>query len=84
MNQEIKSLWDNNTWELVKMPPDRKPLGCKWVFAGKRDQDGNIIKFKARLVAQGYGLILGVDYVESYNPMIKKKVIRLRGVRQNI
>jgi hypothetical protein len=51
MNGEMKSLQDNNTWELVKMPPDRKTLGCKWVFAGKRDQDGNIIKFKDRLVA---------------------------------
>ena len=43
-----------NTWELVEMPKDRKPIGCKWVYNVKQKSDGAIDCFKARLVAKGY------------------------------
>src|ERR1700761_7857560 len=54
--KEIGSLLDNGTWELARLPPDRKAIGCRWVFVIKHKSDGSIDRYKARLVAQGYVL----------------------------
>lgn len=51
MEEEINSLDENKTWSLVNLPPERKAVKSKWVFKIKRDQDGNIVRNKARLVA---------------------------------
>ena len=77
MEEEIQSLSKNVTWKLVKKPDDCKPIGCKWVFTIKRDQCGNLEKFKARLVALGCSQIPGVNYSETFSPVVKRKVIRL-------
>ena len=52
MQQEYEALMKNNTWSLVPLPPDRKPIGCKWVFRVKENVDGSINKYKAQLVAK--------------------------------
>lgn len=54
MSDEIKSLNENNTWTLTKLPPGRKPIKAKWIFKTKRDSDGNVVRYKTRLVAKGY------------------------------
>ena len=53
MNEEMKSLQKNETWELVDRPPGKKPVGCRWVYTMKHKADGTIEHFKARLVAKG-------------------------------
>lgn len=54
MEAEIKSIEENNTWELVELPDEAKVIGVKWVFKTKFNEKGEIEKFKARLVAKGY------------------------------
>lgn len=53
MQAEYDALVRNNTWELQELPKGEKAIGAKWVFALKRDKDGEISRFKARLVAKG-------------------------------
>ncbi|RVW69981.1 Retrovirus-related Pol polyprotein from transposon RE2 [Vitis vinifera] len=53
MNEEMKSLQKNETWELVECPPGKKPVGCRWIYTVKYKVDGSIERFKARLVAKG-------------------------------
>ncbi|GJU63235.1 zinc finger, CCHC-type containing protein [Tanacetum coccineum] len=52
MEIELDSINKNNTWTLTTLPPDQKAIGLKWVFKTKRDAEGKIIKYKARLVAK--------------------------------
>ncbi|RVW18958.1 Retrovirus-related Pol polyprotein from transposon TNT 1-94 [Vitis vinifera] len=52
MNEELKSMAHNGVWDLIELPNNCKPVGCKWVFKTKRDAKGNIERFKARLVAK--------------------------------
>jgi hypothetical protein len=54
MQVEYDALMKNNTWKLVELPPNKKPIGCKWVYHTKFKSDGSIDKYKARLVAKGY------------------------------
>ena len=54
LNSEYESLIDNGTWELVPPPESKNIVGSKWVLKVKRDDNGNLDQFKARLVAQGY------------------------------
>lgn len=54
MQEELKSIEDNATWNLVELTSGHKPIGLKWVFKVKKDSHGVIVKHKARLVAKGY------------------------------
>jgi hypothetical protein len=77
INAEYKSLRDNETWELVEKPKDRKLVSCKWVFKVKHNADGSIDRYKARLVARGFTQTEGVDYNETYAPVVKMTSIRV-------
>lgn len=68
---EYQSLIDNGTWELVELPPDRKAIGCKWVFKAKRGSNGTVERYKGRLVAKGYAQKYGVDYDETFSPVVR-------------
>lgn len=54
MDEEMKALHDNQTWEVTHKPPNTNIIGCKWIFKTKLKEDGSVERFKARLVAQGY------------------------------
>jgi hypothetical protein len=54
MSEELASIEDNNTWDLVDLPAGHKPMGLKWVYKLKKNASGEILKHKARLVSKGY------------------------------
>ena len=77
MTKEFYSLVDNKTWELCELPAHRKSLGGRWVFALKKDENGEVVKYKARYVAKGFNEIFGSDYLETFAPTAKLSSIRL-------
>ena len=77
MNEEIKAILKNETWELVDPPNNHKPIGVKWVYKTKFNKDGKIDRHKARLVVKGYKQKFGIDYNEVFAPVIRLETIRL-------
>ena len=76
MDEEYNSLIQNGTWKLVPLPRGRKAIGSKWVYKLKRDEHGEISRYKARLVAQGYTQIPGVDFHETSAPVAAFTTLR--------
>ncbi|GKA45907.1 zinc finger, CCHC-type containing protein [Tanacetum coccineum] len=77
INDEMDSIMGNNTWVLADLPPGCKPFGCKWIFKRKLKVDRTIEKFKARLVIQGFKQKSGIDYFDTYAPVVRISTIRL-------
>lgn len=73
--KEIHQLIHNETWLLVEPPPNTNIVGCKWVLKLKAMPDGSV-KYKARLVAQGFTQKPGVDYDETYSPVVRFASLR--------
>ena len=73
---EMDSILKNETWDLVDLPPGKTAIGSKWVFKTKTNADGSINKHKARLVAQGYAQQHGIDYEETFAPVVKYESLR--------
>nr|GEY67522.1 putative retrotransposon Ty1-copia subclass protein [Tanacetum cinerariifolium] len=75
MNVEMKSMKDNEVWDIVDLSLNGKTVGSKWLFKKKTDMDGAVHTYKARLVAKGYTKTLWIDYEETFSPVIDIKAI---------
>ena len=73
---EMDILGEMGTWKLGDLPKGREAVGCKWVFDIKHDHEGKISRYKARLVAQGYSQIPGMDYFETFAPVVRHDSLR--------
>ncbi|KAJ3705098.1 hypothetical protein LUZ61_008803 [Rhynchospora tenuis] len=77
MEEEIRAIEKNNTWELANLPEGQKAIGVKWVYKIKKNHKGEVEKYKARLVAKGYKQQAGIDYEEVFAPVARMETIRL-------
>ena len=77
MNDEFDSLKKYQTWYLVDKPPNVNIVGSRWTYRVKRDNLGLVNRYKARLVAQGFSQVAGLDFEETYSPTIRFTSIRL-------
>src|SRR3954463_14946740 len=77
MLEEMHALKKNGMWELVTRPTNKHDVGCKWVYTVKTPE-GKIYRYKARLVAKSYTQTYGVDYEETFSPVAKMNIVRIR------
>ncbi|KAJ0985480.1 hypothetical protein J5N97_003836 [Dioscorea zingiberensis] len=77
MDIEYGALIKNKTWRLVPPQPGINLIDCKWVFRLKRKADGSVDRYKARLVAKGFKQRYGLDYEDTFSPVVKPATIRL-------
>jgi hypothetical protein len=75
MKSEIESMHDNQVWNLVDPIDGVRPIDCKWVFQKKMDKDGKTHIYKAQLVVKGFKQIHGVDYDETFSPVVVLKSV---------
>jgi len=76
MRAEIEALEVNKTWDIVDLPHNKIPIGCKWGYKVKHKADGKIERYKARLVAKGYTQREGINYMDTYSPVARLTTIR--------
>lgn len=76
MEEELKSIEDNNTWSVVDLPKGRTAIGCRWVYKLKQSENEEPPRYKARLVAQGFTQKFGIDYDEVFAPVTRSSTFR--------
>lgn len=76
MKEELQSFSDNNTWELVNRPSEGTVVKNKWVFKKKCNSEGEV-RYRARLVAKGFTQVKGVDFSETFSPVVRYCTLRM-------
>lgn len=76
MQEELNSLKQNCVWKLVKRPTDRKIVTNRWVFRIKRKANGDVDRYRARLVARGFSQVHGIDYNLTFAPVVNATSVR--------
>lgn len=76
MEEEMDSLMNNETWTLTNLPPGRQAIENRWVYKFKLDGEGKVRRFKARLVAKGFTQRPGIDFHETFSPVVKYEGLR--------
>ncbi|KAG7312922.1 hypothetical protein JYU34_001322 [Plutella xylostella] len=76
MDVEYESLLENDTWILTDLPKGKRAIPCKWVYKTKRNENGEIVKYKARLVIKGYKQRKDIDYQEVFAPVVRYTSLR--------
>jgi hypothetical protein len=71
MHKELENFERNQVWELVEPPPNCKSIGTTWVWKNKEGENGEVMRNKSRLVAQGYSQKEGIDYEETFDPVAR-------------
>ena len=77
MNEELDQIEKNHTWELLPRPHDKNVIGTKWIFKNKLNENGDVIRNKARLVCKGYAQQEGIDFEETFAPVARLEAIRM-------
>ncbi|GBN81925.1 Retrovirus-related Pol polyprotein from transposon TNT 1-94 [Araneus ventricosus] len=77
MKEEIQVIKERKVWDLVPKPANGNVIGCRWVYTLNQDEKGVIVRYKVRLVAQGFGQIQGIHYDEIFNPVVNFSIIRM-------
>jgi hypothetical protein len=77
MHEELENFERNQVWTLVEPPRDVNVIGTKWGFQNKQGEDGEIMRNKAHLVAQGYSQVEGLDFGETFAPVAHFEAIRI-------
>ena len=77
MREDMSALENNKTWEIVEKPKGKNIVDCKWIFTLKYKADGYLERHKARLVAKRYTQTYGVDYQETFAPVVKMNTVRI-------
>lgn len=74
---EYRALLANHIWDLVPLPAGRRVVGCKWIFKLQKHADGTVARYKGRLVVKGYLQEAGVDFQETFSPVVKPTIVRV-------
>ena len=78
MHDKLNNFKRNKVWQLVERPKDcRNVIGTKWIFKKKQDEHGMVVRNKARLVAQGYSQVEGIDFGDTFAPVARLESIRI-------
>ena len=73
---EFETLGARGTWTLVELPPNQRAISCTWVWKTKRGPDGEVIRWKARICGHGFLQRHGMDYAETFAPVVKIATVR--------
>lgn len=77
IEDELQNLENHQTWEYDKLPLGRKAIGSKWMFKVKYNTDGSVARFKARLVAQGFSQVHGINFSETFALTVRRESLRI-------
>jgi hypothetical protein len=77
MHEELESFERNQVWNLVEPPHDVNVIGIKWVFKNKQGEDGDVARNKARLIAQSFIQVEGLDFGETFAPVAHLEAITI-------